>query len=100
MGVRFRYSSCARSVAGLFERVGDIHDVITAPDVSDSALVVFKDIQSVHKALLLDGTNMRDNVFSISVPSKSHLVMLSDSEEVLGDISKVLGVHSLKAWFE
>ena len=87
-------------VAGFFQRLGDIHDAIPAPDDSDYALVVFKDIQSVQKALLLDGTNMRDKVISVFVARESQLVLLSDSDQVLGDRSKILGVENLKAWFE
>ena len=45
----------------------DVNDVIVSPDGSDVALVVFKDIRSVQKALQLDGTNMRDNVITVCV---------------------------------
>ena len=89
-----------RDVAGFFDRVGELHDVITAPDCSDSALVVFKDVRSVQKALLLDGTNMRDNVISVCVPSQSQLLLLSDRDQDLGDSSKALGLDRLKGWFE
>jgi len=80
--------------------VCDVHDVITAPDGSDSELIVFKDTRSVQEALLLDCTNMRDPVISVSVPSKSQLVLLSDRDLVLADISKVVELDTFRELLE
>lgn len=49
----------------LKNKVGDVHDVITAPYDSDSTLVGFKEVRSVQEALFLDGTNTRDHVISV-----------------------------------
>ena len=88
-------------VARFLSRIGDVHDVIVSPDGSDAALVVFKDIRSVQKALQLDGTNMRDAVITVGVPSKSQLTLLSEGGYRFDDDeSHVSGVDRLKGWFE
>ena len=63
-------------VAGFFDRIGEIegvYEVIDQPGGEDSALVVFVNTRSVQKALTLTGTNMRDNVISVTVPTESQL---------------------------
>jgi len=38
-----------KEVERLFRKVGNVHDVVAAPDASDSALVVFKEVHQFKK---------------------------------------------------